>query len=95
MLADGGLRQMHALGGAREALDLATATKAAQFGPRLLPHRWAFIKIVASSLAPAHPSLASLRFARSAADRIDPIDEAFFPESEWIRREIHFDGFAI
>ena len=30
-----------------------------------------------------------------SADRTDPTDEAFFHESEWIRREIHFEGFAI
>jgi hypothetical protein len=37
LLADGGLRQMHALGGAREALGLATATKAVQFAPATPP----------------------------------------------------------
>jgi hypothetical protein len=89
LLADGGLRQMHALGGAREALGLATATKAVQFEPRLLPRRRAFIQIVTSFLAPAHWSvLLTLdvgfppnRFARSTDDTA-PTAETFLYESE-------------
>jgi hypothetical protein len=51
---------MHALGGAREALGLATTTKLPSSDRAC---RLAFIRIVASSLAPAHsPVLLALEF---------------------------------
>jgi hypothetical protein len=61
-----------------------------------------FIQIVASFLAPAHsPVLFAVEFAflpnlfARSADRTDPADEAFFHEIERVKREIHFDSFAI
>ena len=58
------------------------------------------LKIVASSIALEHPPvLLAFEFGfppfACAVDRTNPTDEAFFHESEWIRREIHFDGLAI
>jgi hypothetical protein len=35
------------------------------------------------------------KFVCPLGDRTYSPDEAFIRESEWVRREIHFDGFAI
>ena len=43
----------------------------------------------------ASPSWLRSKFVCPLGDRTDSPDEAFIRESEWVRREIHFDGFAI